>query len=194
MKLVGITGGIASGKTTVRKIFEKMGAESLDADAICHEKIGELKEELVREFGPSILKRNEVDREKLREITLQNNKLRIKLEKILHPYVREEILKISKEERKGITVCEVPLLFEVGWENLFDEIVVIKRCKEKRLESLLRKGLSEKEAKKLMEVQLPESIKEKLAHYVIDNQGNLSKTSLQAKKLWKRWLKEEKSL
>ena len=191
MKLVGITGGVASGKTTVRKFFEELGAISIDADTLCHKKIEEIKEKLGEEFGEKVLKNGKVNREELRKIIFQDDKARVKLEKILHPYVKKEILYYREQrEKKGVVVCEVPLLFEVGWESLFDEIVVVKRCREKRIESLLKKGFSREEAEKVINLQLPLKEKVKLAHHVIDNQGDLASTSLQVGNLWRKWSKE----
>ncbi|NOZ64249.1 MAG: dephospho-CoA kinase [Caldiserica bacterium] len=192
MKLIGITGGVASGKTTVRKFFEDLGAVSIDADILCHKKIEEVKEELVKEFGEEVVKDGKVDRKRLREIIFQDNEARRKLEGILHPYVKEEILRYrEKKNGKGVVVCEVPLLFEVGWEDLFDKIVVVNRCEDKRVESLVKKGFTKKQAEQIIRIQLPLREKVKLAHHVIDNQGDLSNTFLQVENLWKRWAKEE---
>ncbi len=192
MKLVGITGGVASGKTTVRKFFEDLGAVSVDADMLCHEKIEEIKGELVKEFGEEVVKNGKVNRKRLREIIFRDDEARKRLEEILHPYVKEEILRYrGKRDEKGVVICEVPLLFEVGWENIFDEIVVVNRCEDKRVKSLVEKGFTEKQAKQIIRIQLPLEEKVKRAHHVIDNQENLSSTFLQVKNLWERWAKEE---
>ncbi|HEX67829.1 MAG TPA: dephospho-CoA kinase [bacterium] len=87
-------------------------------------------------------------------------------------------------------VVEVPLLFEVGWDELFDEIIVVKRNKEKRLKYLLNKGFSVEEAEKRMNSQWPLEIKEKLAHRVIDNNGDLENVLSQVRKIWEDWKKE----
>ncbi len=187
MKLVGITGGVASGKSTVRGFFEKLGALSLDADEICHSKLEEKREEIRAIFGDDVFQGGKINRRKLGKIIFRNKSLREKLESILHPEVKKEIYKIKEKfkETSQIVVCEIPLLYEKGWENMFDYVVVVKRSEEKMLGALLEKGLDEKEARARIQSQIPLWIKEKKADWVVDNQGTLEETFQQVKKIWR---------
>lgn len=194
MKFIGLTGGIGSGKTTVRKFFEKLGAITVDTDEIAHKKLKELKEVIIREFGKEeiVNKYGEIDRQKLGKIVFSRPEARRKLENILHPVIKGEVLKLKERYKNtdNIMVVEVPLLFEVGWDKLFDEIIVVKRNKEKRLKYLLNKGFSVEEAEKRINSQWPLEIKEKLAHRVIDNNGDLENVLSQVRKVWEDWKKE----
>jgi len=151
--LLGLTGNIASGKSTVASIFKKNGMPNVNADSISREivKPGEKAWELIFEyFGQDILLPDKnIDRKKLGDIVFRNSTKRKKLEEITHPFIIERTMAKAKilEENFNYVLVEVPLLFETKMESLFDLIVLVYADKQTQVERLmLREGLSEKEA------------------------------------------------
>ncbi len=193
MLLVGITGGVASGKSVVRKMFEELGAEGLDADEICHRNLDRMREVIREEFGEEFVdKEGRIDRRRLGRLIFQDEKARKRLESLLHPFVEKKLQEVKKryKDKDVVVVCEIPLLFEVGWEDKFDCIIVVIRDEDKRREFLKREmGLTDEEIEGRFSAQLPLSEKEKKAHWVIDNNGSLEDTRIQVKKIWDRLIK-----
>ena len=158
---IAIVGNIASGKSEVEKILINQGLCVYDSDKIAH-KILESSSEVKEKFGTT-------DRKKIASIVFNDDEKKSLLEKIIHPLVRKEI-----EELDGDVFVSVPLLFEAGFEDIFDKIVFVSAPENIRLTRLIkRNNLTEGEAKKRINAQLPQEEKIKKADFVINNDSDL---------------------
>ena len=154
MKWVGLTGGIASGKSSVSKVLREMSYPVIDADVLAHEvlKLGtEGLRQVTSAFGPEILKKNgELDRKKMGEIVFSDQEKRLQLEALIHPLVRDLQMKKRNElEQKNTEIAfyDVPLLFEKNLESQFYKVIVVYSSNNTQLERLkLRDGISDEEA------------------------------------------------
>ncbi|GMT46905.1 MAG: dephospho-CoA kinase [bacterium] len=190
--LVGLTGGFGCGKSTVLKLFEKLGATVLSADSIVHDLLerAEVRDSIVKMFGPDILGRGEIDRKKLSKKVFSDEIQRKKLEKLIHPLVLETIDQTYKKAAnptsnlKVIMVVEIPLLFETGFDKRLDAVVVVRSEAEVVRERLRRKGFSDEEIGTRAAAQLPIDEKASRADFVIDNSGSLEDTEQQVRAVW----------
>ncbi len=192
MKLIGLTGSIATGKSTVAKIFKDLGFYVIDADKIAHSvyKRGEKAYfEIVKVFGKEILHENgEINRKKLGRLVLNDNKKLSLLEAIVHPAVEEKRLemleKIKNEDPHAFVISDVPLLLEKDLKSKFDCIIVVYVPKELQIRRLMeRDHILKEEALKKVSLQLPINEKRKLADIVIDNSKTLAKTRKQVESI-----------
>lgn len=195
MLIVGLTGGYASGKSTVAKMFVELGAVLIDADQLAREVVKPDKQawfEIVAYFGKGILLENgEIDRKALGEIVFRDNAERERLNAIVHPRVLEEELKAIEEIRKrepdAIVVLSIPLLIESGHYKNCDKIVVVTVDKDTQIIRLMeRDGFSREEAIIRISAQMPLSEKVTYADYVIDNRGSREETEVQIKEVFRR--------
>jgi dephospho-CoA kinase len=192
-KTIGLTGGIASGKSSVAQILKRKDITVINADDISHQAIepgNQAYFEVVKEFGAAILEvGGKIDRKKLGKIVFSNNQARQKLESIIHPVVIQTIREwITRSQKNGLKllVVEVPLLFEVGIEDLFDLIWVVSISSLEQFRRLQeRDGLSGEEANRRMAVQLPMAFKESKADVVIYNNQGLTELENQVIQLLK---------
>lgn len=192
---IGLTGGIASGKSTVSNMFKDANIPVIDADVIAKQVVeaGEPAYHLVVEtFGSSILKDDgAIDREKLGSIVFQNEIERKKLNGIVHPAVRKEMLKQKEDaERRNepAVVLDIPLLFESNLAHMADVTVVVYVDSQVQLERLMnRNQLTKQEAEWRIQSQLPLKDKKDKADEVIDNNGSLQSTKRQFEDLMKKW-------
>ena len=193
MLRVGLTGGIASGKSTVSKIFASFGAQVLDADEVARELLlpGQPAWKRLRQaFGEEFFHPDgTVKRKQLRKLVFANSEKRGQLNAILHPEVMKEINRrseiLSSSLQPTVLVVDVPLLLEVGVAHRFDKIVVVDARQSVQVKRLMqRDGISEDEAKQALKVQMPLSEKVELADYVIDNNFTLADTEIQVRKVW----------
>lgn len=180
MKWIGLTGGIAAGKSTVARLIESRGHTVVDADKISHE-ITQIHEEgyqqTLHHFGPEILdERMNINRKKLGEIIFASEAKRQLLESVLHPLIhaRVQSLKAQHASRKApFLFYDVPLLFEKKMESQFDATLVVWCDARTQLQRLMeRSKLTEAEALQRIHVQMPLSHKVKSATYCIDNSGS----------------------
>lgn len=176
--IVGLTGGIGTGKSTVSKLFKENGADIYDADIIAKEIMEELEtiEEIGKEFGSSILDKNQrLDRQKLKEIVFKNKEKLEILNKIVHPKVIKRFENIkSNIKKEEIAIFDIPLLFEAKMENLCDLIVVVDIDREKQIKRIIeRDGIEEELAEKIIDSQMSSETKRKKADIVIENNGTL---------------------
>ena len=187
--LIGLTGNIATGKSTVAKMLEELGATVIDADALVHElqRKGEpTYEAIVAAFGPGILDQaGEIDRKALGAIVFADAaQLRV-LESIVHPAVLMESLRRLQAAETPVVVYEAIKLIEAGRAEMCDALWVVTARTEVQLERLMHdRHLSEAEARQRIEAQPPQSEKVKLATVVIDNSGALLETRQQVERAW----------
>ncbi|MED4453252.1 dephospho-CoA kinase [Metabacillus fastidiosus] len=194
--IIGLTGGIASGKSTVSNMFKEKNITVVDADQIARDvvEIGKTAyKEIVQHFGKEILNNDEtINRAKLGSIIFQSEEERKILNNIVHPEVRKEMMsqtEIAKENKEEIVVLDIPLLYESNLTHLVhktllvyvDENVQVKRLME-------RNNYTYEEAKMRMEAQLSLEDKLKLADHVINNNGTIGETEEQLNKLINEWL------
>ncbi|HKL75231.1 MAG TPA: dephospho-CoA kinase [Halanaerobiales bacterium] len=191
--IIGLTGGIAAGKSTVARILASLGAYIINADKIGHnilEKNKNAYNDVIDEFGEIIAKNNgKIDRKKLGEIVFSDKDKLKKLENITHPYIIEEIKYETKEKIKDYhhLVLDVPLLFETGLENIVDITWVVVCSYEKQIERIAKRdGLSREEAKKRIASQMETSQKVKLADFVIYNNGNKKELNNKVLRKWRK--------
>ncbi len=176
MKLI-ITGGIATGKSTVCKIFKESGYEVVDADKIAHQELENSKDEIVRIFGNKIVTNGKIDRKKLGNIIFADKKSKSKLEKVLHPKIRKEIEKtveiLEKEGKKYIV--DIPLYFESG-KYKADKVILVYAPKKLQLQRVMQRDkLSEKEALERIESQIKIEAKKQMSDLVIENSKDIEK-------------------
>jgi len=202
MLRVGLTGGIATGKTTLARFFEKLGAKVIDADALAHQlqrPDEPIYGEIVRAFGPQVLGPDgAIDRGRLGGIVFSHPEKRALLEEIIHPAIiaQEEEL-MGQWERSGsieVAMVEEALLIEVGSLRRFHRILLVVATEQVQLQRLAEKGLTEEEARSRIRAQMPLCQKRKYAHYVIDNSGTLSEAERRARELYPILLEEAKRL
>jgi len=193
---VGLTGGLACGKSTVAKMFSDLGAHIIYADRIAHEFYrpgNPVYEELVKRFGPEIvLPDGEIDRSRLAAIAFGNSRVE-ELNKIVHPAVvqRQEQLmdEISAREPAAIIMVEAALIFEAGVKGRFAKTIVVTcRPEQKIARYAQRAGLDEAtaaaDAERRNKAQLPDEEKVRRADYVIDNSGSLEQTRQQVERIY----------
>ncbi|HDP37031.1 MAG TPA: dephospho-CoA kinase [Candidatus Atribacteria bacterium] len=193
--IVGLTGGIVSGKSTVASMFKDLGAKIVDADKLGHSVILPHKpawEKIVKIFGKDILQNDlTIDREKLGKIVFANQPLLKKLNEITHP----EITKIIKKEidsvknktdnQKKILIVDAALIYEAKIDRLMDKIIVVYIDEDEQIKRLIkRNNLSKDETLQRIKSQMPMKEKVKMADYVIDNSSSLNKTKKQVEKIW----------
>jgi len=197
--IIGLTGGIASGKSTVAKMFKELGAKIVDADELGHRVILLGKpawKKVVNLFGPEILKDDlNIDREKLGKIVFNDPEGLKNLNAITHPEIIKLIAKeikeakkrSSPEEKEEILIVDAALIYEAKIDNLMDKVIVVYTEKEEQLRRLGQKSnLSKEEALKRIKSQIPLKEKIKRADYVIDNSNSLDQTRKQVEKVWKK--------
>ncbi len=190
---IGLTGGIATGKSTVARMFQKRGAELLNLDKIAHRVLepgSPSWEKLLETFGETILHPDKtINRVKLAKIVFEDrNKLRT-LENITHPAILElwqnEVKKILRIKPETILISEVPLLFEKNLTHNFDATILVYAPPTVQIERLIKRdGISRADAAKRLEAQMPIDKKLSLATYVIHNDQGLDKTERQVQNLW----------
>ena len=181
MKLVGLTGGIASGKSTVAEILKRQGAAIINADVLAREVVEPDRQawtEIVNTFGTAVLQPDRaLDRQKLRAIIFDDAAARKKIESIIHPQVRalaEQRIREHAAAGYAVIVYEVPLLFEGNLQEWLRPVILVAcdvDTQRNRLQS--RDNLSAAQAQKHIDAQMSLEAKRRLADYVIENNGSL---------------------
>ena len=193
--ILGLTGGIASGKSTVSNIFKKYGIYIVDADKIAKE-LGNRKDvidEIGKKISKTVIDENGiVDRAKLKEIVFSDkSKLEI-LNKIYHPKIREEFKKIKLNSSKNdIIIFDVPLLFETGMYTLCDKKILVYVNEDIQIERLIaRDGITKELAKKIIDSQMSLNEKKSKSNILIENNGSLEELEKKVEMVYKKILEE----
>lgn len=193
--IIGLTGGIASGKSTVSEMLKKRGIPVIDADLIAREVVEVGKKaytEIVNAFGKEILNEDlTINRARLGSIVFQNEDKREKLNSIVHPEVRLEMKRRQEQlisEGAKAVVLDIPLLFESNLKHLVDKVIVVYTGEKNQLERLMkRNNFSKKEALSRINAQMPLKEKVKFADAVINNDGTLEETEQQLENILMNW-------
>jgi len=185
--IIGITGSIACGKSTVSNYLKSKGYIVIDADKIGHEALDDdyVKEKLILAFGNEILEDNKINRQKLGELVFGNSSNLNVLNSIIHPEIRKKILeKIDKNNDKELIFIDVALLFEAKFDDLVDKIIVVYVDKNTQLTRLMkRNSISEKEALSRIVSQMSPIEKAKLGDYTVNNNLDVINTYEQVDKV-----------
>ena len=191
MLLVGLTGGIGSGKSTVAQMLEKLGAVVFDADVLAREVVEPGTpghQAVVERFGANVLAPGgELDREALASIVFADPSARRDLEAIVHPEVRRRFAEGSEEYRDSdrVVVLSAPLLVETGMHTAFDVLLVVATPVEMQIERLLReRGMSEASIRARIDAQAPPEVKAEAADVLIDNVGTIEELEDRVGEVW----------
>jgi dephospho-CoA kinase len=191
--IVGVTGGIASGKSLVLSTFIKLGAYAVDCDVLCREVVLPCSKawwEIVNAFGKGILRHDlAINRQKLRGIVFGDPEKLRRLERIIHPEVRrkcrERVEAIKRLDQNALVVIDVPLLIETGMQEEFDTVIVVYVREDTQIRRLMeRDGVTKEAAKRMIELQIPLSDKLNFADTVINNEGTQEETEKQVRKVF----------
>jgi dephospho-CoA kinase len=192
MIVVGLTGGIASGKSTVARLFKKCGATILDADQLARQVVERGKpawREIVKQYGRDILAPDEtIDRRALGALVFQNRRALRLLERIIHPRVAREQRRLTRQvaerDPDAIVIYEVPLLYEAGVDKRVDAVIVVTADRETQITRLRqRDGLSRRQALRRIHNQMPLERKARLADVVLDGTSPTSQLRNEVRRL-----------
>ncbi len=192
--IVGLTGGIASGKSTVSNILEELGALHIDFDLIARQVVEPGThglEAIVNYFGMQILAEDgTLDRKKLAKIVFQDFEKRKMLENFTHPPIYEEFFKqidaIAKKDPDAVIQVSIPLLIEQSMQSAFDNLIIVYVSQKTQIDRLAqRDGISIKEAANILKSQLPIDEKVGFANFIINNESTVEETRKQVKEVWR---------
>jgi dephospho-CoA kinase len=199
--VIGVTGGIACGKTTVSKVFQNLGATVIDLDSMGHQLLRDdplVYERLVYSFGCGILnEKGEIDRKKLARLVFDNPDYLNALNSIVHPILIKRTAEMVKQEiardKFKTVVLDAVLLIECNMTGMVDSVVLVHADEYKQLQRLTKRGLSRDDSYKRIRSQMTFNEKKSFADYIIYTNGSLDNTTKQAKKVWNN-LKMKKNL
>ena len=183
-KKIGLTGGIASGKTTVSDCFKKLGTQVIDADIISHEVTepsGSAFEEILSEFGSEILdEKGLINRKKMRAIIFNDPSQKKILENIIHPKVRDEMFQRINKSDDHYLIVSVPLLVETGMHQIMDRNLLVDCSEDTQIERLMhRDKITLNEARAILKNQASRSDRKKIADDLIVNENNVTLIKLE---------------
>jgi dephospho-CoA kinase len=192
MLLVGLTGGIGTGKSTVARMLEKRGAVVFDADVLARQAVAPGTpgfEQVIERFGPNVLAPGGgLDREALASIVFSDPAARRDLEGIVHPEVRRMFAEGCEEYRDSdrVVVFSAPLLVETGMHTAFDLLIVVSAPVATQIERLMRdRGMGERDIQARIAVQLPLEAKAEVADILVDNEGTLEELERRVEQVWR---------
>lgn len=194
---LGLTGGIATGKSTAAEILNQFGAEVIEADRIAHEVIkpgSEAYEDVVAHFGGEIVREDgTINRKKLGKIVFSDARQRQKLEKLTHPHIIRRIKEVLEENNYNKKlVAVIPLLYENELQNLFESVWVVTCNQEIQLDRLQKRDdLSRAEACQRLSAQMNLSEKEARADKVFRNDGSKRELKVKLKRAWQEWMESD---
>jgi dephospho-CoA kinase len=195
--VIGITGGLATGKTTIVDMFVEKGAVKIDADEISHrllEKDADIQSKVAKLFGKEMLNGETINRKKLGGTVFFDKDKLDKLSNILHPEIIRCIRDEIKHYEDQVVVLDAPLLIETGLEDIVDILIVVFTDYETQLKRAASRGISEQEAKNIIAMQMPLAEKVKFADFIIDNSSEDTKMTKEGvDKIWQKVQTTQKS-
>ncbi len=193
--IIGLTGVIASGKSSVAKYLQELGATVIDADHVARQVVypgTPALKEIVASFGSGILHSDgTLNRPKLGAMIFEDAAVRKQLDAIIHPHIEaaldEQVTVFKEDNPSGILVLEIPLLIEVGWQQKVDQVWLVTVDEEVQLKRLMeRDKLTLPQARQRIASQIPLQEKKKYSHIIIDNSYTPENTRLQVAKYWQQ--------
>jgi len=192
MLLIGLTGNIASGKSTVARLLSERGATIIDADVLARRVVEPgmpAFDEIVRRWGRQVVSPDgSLDRDALRRLVFSHHEQLEELNEIVHPEVaayRDRLVDEARQRGDRLVVQDIPLLFERGIVDQFDRIVLVDAPRPVRLERLMReRGLSETDAMDMITAQMPAELKRARADYLIENVGTVRELEERVSEVW----------
>ena len=193
MLVIGLTGGIGSGKSTVTRLFEKRNIPVIDTDVIARELVKpgeEALNEIIKAFGDSVIKESgELDRQALANISFQNEDARKQLEAILHPRIRKSMNKQINNVSAPYVIAVIPLLIETGQTDQVDHILVVDCPEEIQIQRIKqRDNRDEQQIQEILAAQSSRQTRLDMADDVIENQGDISDLDAKIEKLHQKFL------
>jgi len=193
--LIALTGGIASGKSTVAKRLVELGAQEIDADLVAREVVlpgSKGLAKVVEHFGSSVLKQDgSLNRERLGKLVFDDPKQRLELEEILHPLIRARTAELIAESSAEVVVYSVPLLVESGVNHDFDMVITVEAGPENQIDRLVKsRALTTEQARQRVEAQASASQRKAVADAVIDSSGSKEQTQEQVNNIWTQILEQ----
>ena len=193
MLVIGLTGGIGSGKSTVTRLFEKRNVPVIDTDVIARELVKpgeEALNEIIKAFGDSVIKESgELDRQALANISFQNEDARKQLEAILHPRIRKSMNERINNVSAPYVIAVIPLLIETGQTDQVDHILVVDCPEEIQIQRIRqRDNRDEQQIQKILAAQSSRQTRLDMADDVIENQGDISDLDAKIEKLHQKFL------
>ncbi|MCX7738475.1 MAG: dephospho-CoA kinase [Hydrogenothermaceae bacterium] len=188
--MIGLTGGIGTGKSTVESIFQELGAYVIDADKVVHLLYTEedVKEKIRQLFGEEVFSEKEVDRKKISKVVFSDTEKRRALEQLMHPKVERRIKDwledLKEKDKDAIVIVSVPLMIETGSYKRYEKVVLVYAPREKQIERLLKKGYTLEEAINRIEAQMDIEEKLKFADYVIMNTSTIQNLRKEVEKVF----------
>lgn len=188
MRVIGLTGGIGSGKSLAAQYFAELGAFVVDADQLAREAIergSEGFDEVVGIFGDSVLLNGDINRSALAELVFKDSSLKLKLEGIIHPYVKNKFeLAVSSLKDNEVLVYEIPLLVETKSQDRFDLVITVESEYENRVERLRSRGMQKSEIDARIASQATRPEREEVADFLIENNGDQDELLRQVENIW----------
>ena len=188
MRVIGLTGGIGSGKSLAAQYFADLGALVIDADQLARSAIERGStgfDEVVTFFGDSILKNGDIDRRALGELVFKDPELKVKLENIIHPWVRNEFKEaVASLKDDEVLVYEIPLLFETNAQDRFDVVITVEAAMDNRISRLRAKGLHISEIESRIAAQATREQRESIADFLIENDGSEDDLLRKVENIW----------
>ncbi len=188
MRVIGLTGGIGSGKSLAAEYFADLGAMVIDADQLARSAIERGStgfDEVVTVFGDSILKNGDIDRRALGELVFKDPELKSKLENIIHPWVRNEFEEaVASLKGDEVLVYEIPLMFETNAQDRFDVVITVEAAMDNRISRLRAKGLHISEIESRIAAQATREQRESIADFLIENDGSEDDLLRKVENIW----------
>ena len=201
MLLVGLTGNIAAGKSTVAQLLSERGATVIDADILARRAVERgtaAYDKIVQRWGSTVLGPDkQLDRPSLRRIVFDDAEQLEKLNEFVHPEVERQrgvLVDEARERGDRIVICDIPLLFEARLVDRFDKVILVDATRPRRLERLVHeRQLPEAEAMKMIAAQMPAELKRARADFVIDNDGTIADLEKRVRAVWTELSADERA-
>jgi dephospho-CoA kinase len=188
MRVIALTGGIGSGKSLASEYFADLGALVIDADQLARAAIERGStgfDEVVTVFGDSILKNGDIDRRALGELIFKDPTLKVKLENIIHPWIRNQFEEaVASLKADEVLVYEIPLLFETKAQDRFDVVITVEATMENRIARLRAKGLHISEIESRIAAQATREQRESVADFLIENDAGADELLRKVENIW----------